>query len=280
MTIAPPRPTATLPPRQRVGEPNPGRWKPDPRSDGEPDLAADSPFRRRYDSVQEKVSAIVGVLDASLDELCTDDGWDDFVDAAARMPRMSANNLRLLQQQMPDVSDVADFKQWKERGRTPRKGAQGLLILKQAKVKLPLTDPTGEPILDARGQQLYDERATGETTVGTVFDISQTDGPAHTSRPPLPDARAFAAAFRIVSDEEDPEDAVTDVARMRLDVLGGDDTNIEAETHAVAAVLARRWGVTEPVAPYWVDRSPAAVRASSVRVSRVVSRLLGTPLLP
>ncbi|WIB65673.1 ArdC-like ssDNA-binding domain-containing protein [Curtobacterium sp. MCBD17_040] len=242
-------------------------------------MNADSVFRRRYPTVEEKVAAFVGALEESLPELCTENGWDDFVEGVASMPRYSANNVRLIRLQMPAATEVATFKEWRERGRAPKDDAVGIAILQQAKVKVPLTEADGTPLLDAKGQQLFDERATGDTKVGTVFDISQTVGP-RSSPPAVPDAQAFRSAFSAYTDVSDPEAAVEDVARMRLDVLGGDDTNIEAEAHAVAVVLARRWGLTEPMPPRWVDRSPAAVRASSVRVSRVVTRLLGTPLFP
>jgi len=282
MTAVLPRPTALPQSRQRTGEPHPGRWKEVPRVDADLHLGDESPFRRRYDTVHDKVAALVNELDTHVAELGTTAGWDDFVDTTARMPRFSANNIRLLRMQLPDVTDVADFKRWRELGRSPKPGAVGLSILVPAKTKIPLTDPDGTPLTDPKGQQMFDERATGETTVATVFDVSQTDGTQYTSSASIPGRAAFAAAFGPVTDVtlDEPEEVIYDVARMRLDVLGGDDTNIDVETHAVSVVIARRWGIAEPAPPAWADRSDAAVRASSVRVSRVVSRLLGTPVLP
>ncbi|MDW8810998.1 ArdC-like ssDNA-binding domain-containing protein [Streptomyces scabiei] len=130
--------------------------------------------RRRSTKTNEERAAEVDALHEQLNtaiaSLVSADGWKAMLRATvANLGRYSANNMLLILAQCPHATQVRSFKQWKENGRSVRKGEKGLRIFAPMTVKK--KDETGAPDLDDNGQE---KKRTLFKTVA-VFDISQTD---------------------------------------------------------------------------------------------------------
>ncbi|MFF1738128.1 ArdC-like ssDNA-binding domain-containing protein [Streptomyces sp. NPDC058247] len=148
--------------------------------------------RRRSTKTNEERAAEVDALHEQLNtaiaSLVSADGWKAMLRATvANLGRYSANNMLLILAQCPHATQVRSFKQWKEHGRSVRKGEKGLRIFAPMTVKK--KDETGAPVLDENGQE---KKRTIFKTVA-VFDISQTeptwqaaDSPVFTITPALP----------------------------------------------------------------------------------------------
>ena len=80
-----------------------------------------------------------------------------YLELQSRFPRYSVGNILLLAAQKPDAERLADFKTWKERGLSIRRGESGILILE------PGSEYTRED--GSRSMSYHTKR---------VFDISQT----------------------------------------------------------------------------------------------------------
>ncbi|MGW5049446.1 ArdC-like ssDNA-binding domain-containing protein [Streptomyces griseoluteus] len=117
-----------------------------------------------------EVDALHEQLNTAIASLVSADGWKAMLRATvANLGRYSANNMLLILAQCPHATQVRSFKQWKENGRSVRKGEKGLRIFAPMTVKK--KDETGAPVLDENGQE---QKRTIFKTVA-VFDISQTD---------------------------------------------------------------------------------------------------------
>ncbi|MFJ8388525.1 ArdC-like ssDNA-binding domain-containing protein [Streptomyces sp. NPDC094438] len=117
-----------------------------------------------------EVDALHEQLNTAIASLVSADGWKAMLRATvANLGRYSANNMLLILAQCPHATQVRSFKQWKENGRSVRKGEKGLRIFAPMTVKK--KDETGAPVLDENGQE---KKRTIFKTVA-VFDISQTD---------------------------------------------------------------------------------------------------------
>ncbi|MFD4322908.1 ArdC-like ssDNA-binding domain-containing protein [Streptomyces sp. NPDC058548] len=148
--------------------------------------------RRRSTKATETREAAVDALHEQLNTAITSlvsaDGWKAMLRATiANLGRYSANNMILILAQCPHATQVRSFKQWKERGRSVRKGEKGLRIFAPVEVKK--KDETGAPVLDENGREK--KRIIFKTVA--VFDISQTeptwqaaDSPVFTITPALP----------------------------------------------------------------------------------------------
>ena len=80
--------------------------------------------------------------------------------------KYSARNAMLIVMQAPEVTEVAGFKAWQERGRQVRKGEHGIRILAPAG-RGQGAEPTEENPEGKPGRQYF--------RLISVFDISQTD---------------------------------------------------------------------------------------------------------
>lgn len=81
--------------------------------------------------------------------------------------------------QNPQASQVASYRTWKKAGRQVRKGEKGIRILVPMVVEKPKTDKNGNPVKNRDGKEAKERRLVG-FRVGSVFDVSQTDGPPET----------------------------------------------------------------------------------------------------
>jgi hypothetical protein len=87
---------------------------------------------------------------------------------------LSVHNSCLVLAQLPTASVVGGFRQWKEHGRSVRKGERGLMIWVPTSCKADAEQPAPEAQPPAEGQTEGGARRSG-FVMGTVFDISQTE---------------------------------------------------------------------------------------------------------
>ncbi|MFF3982961.1 ArdC-like ssDNA-binding domain-containing protein [Streptomyces sp. NPDC001828] len=155
--------------------------------------------RRRSTKTAEERAAEVDALHEQLNDaiasLVSADGWKAMLRATvANLGRYSANNMLLILAQCPHATQVRSFKQWKENGRSVRKGEKGLRIFAPMTVKK--KDDTGAPVLDENGQE---QKRTIFKTVA-VFDISQTDPIEGEAAPEEPTEPAYALGGKVEGD--------------------------------------------------------------------------------
>ncbi|MFF8387891.1 ArdC-like ssDNA-binding domain-containing protein [Streptomyces kanasensis] len=136
-------------------------------------MATKTTRRRSTKTAEERaaeVDALHEQLNTAIASLISADGWKAMLRATiANLGRYSANNMLLILAQCPHATQVRGFREWKEHGRSVRKGEKGLRIFAPMTVKK--KDENGAPVLDENGQE---KKRTIFKTVA-VFDISQTD---------------------------------------------------------------------------------------------------------
>ena len=87
---------------------------------------------------------------------------------------LSAFNSCLVLTQLPTASMVGGFRQWKDKGRSVRKGEHGLMIwIPTHKGEEGEEAPTMPDTADDQGEEKDGKRAA--FVMGTVFDVSQTE---------------------------------------------------------------------------------------------------------
>jgi hypothetical protein len=128
------------------------------------------------------------LLDA-VENLTTQQGWQQMLRTAAALPTYSPHNVLLITSQRPQAQAVAGFHTWKSLGRTVRKSEKGIAILAPVLRRGTSTPPqTGQPGMQSpAGSSPAPPNLAGEPAgtprrlvgfrVVHVFDISQTDGP-------------------------------------------------------------------------------------------------------
>ncbi|MET8824136.1 ArdC-like ssDNA-binding domain-containing protein [Streptomyces rochei] len=136
-------------------------------------MATKTTRRRSTKTAEERaaeVDALQEQLNTAIESLISADGWKAMLRATiANLGRYSANNMLLILAQCPHATQVRGFREWKQHGRSVRKGEKGLRIFAPMTVKK--KDENGTPVLDENGQEK--KRVIFKTVA--VFDISQTD---------------------------------------------------------------------------------------------------------
>ena len=129
-----------------------------------------------------EMEEITTKLEKGVKDIFTTDGYKDYLNFCAKLPRYSVNNQILIMLQRPDATMCQSFTNWKEMKRFVRKGEKGIRILAPAPYKMQKeqdkTDASGRPILDKDGEPV---KETVEVTINafkpvSTFDISQTEG--------------------------------------------------------------------------------------------------------
>ena len=143
-----------------------------PRPDPEP--------RREVSPREHQLEQALEILVQGFDEITESEGFQRYLTAMSRFHRYSYGNVLMIMSQRPDATRVAGYRQWQRLGRQVQRGEQGIRILVPHRQRIPDTtqDLEAEEAEDA-GPGRYVTRGFG---VGTVFDISQTEGE------PLPEA--------------------------------------------------------------------------------------------
>lgn len=136
----------------------------------------DSVFTQRYDTIDDKLAAIHGELEAAVADLRDDDEWNRMLDVMGRFHNYSFSNQMLIAMQTKgEATRVAGFRKWQEVGRQVRKGEKGIAILAPKMVRKTVTGADDKPVIGGDGKPLKKPVVVGFTTA-TVFDVSQTDG--------------------------------------------------------------------------------------------------------
>ena len=174
-------------------------------------------FNKRYETLDDKISAFKDELNKGIDALADDSEWHEFLDTMGKFHNYSFGNQMLIRLQNPDATRVAGFNKWKELERQVNKGEKGISILAPKIVNAGAKDKNGKPILGPDGKPLKERKCVGFTTAA-VFDISQTDGKALVN--PQPDlSETPPEGFR-----EDLETAISDEGfALEYKDLGGGD---------------------------------------------------------
>jgi antirestriction protein ArdC len=135
---------------------------------------AETVFTKKYDTNAEKIAALHGELEKTVDALATDENWLNLLDTMSRFHNHSLYNKMLITMQRPDATLVAGFNKWKELERSVIKGETGIRILAPSKWTRDEKDATGKPKLDSDGNQVT--RSGMSFVTVSVFDVSQTEG--------------------------------------------------------------------------------------------------------
>ncbi len=129
-----------------------------------------------------EMEEITTKLEKGVKDIFTTDGYKDYLNFCAKLPRYSVNNQILIMLQRPDATMCQSFTNWKEMNRFVRKGEKGIRILAPAPYKMQKEqdklDASGRPVLDKDGEPV---KETVEVTINafkpvSTFDISQTEG--------------------------------------------------------------------------------------------------------
>jgi hypothetical protein len=161
-------------------------------------MATKTTRRRSTKSAEEReaqMEALHEQLNTAIASLVSADGWKAMLRATvANLGRYSANNMLLILAQCPHATQVRSFKQWKEHGRSVRKGETGLRIFAPMTVKK--KDGEGAPVLDENGEE---KKRTLFKSVA-VFDISQTDPTEEEAAPQESEEPAYALGGKVQGD--------------------------------------------------------------------------------
>jgi len=126
------------------------------------------------ESPQERVAAAVKVLEQGIDSILSSESFAAYLTTMSRFHNYSFGNIALIYTQLPTASRVAGFHKWRELGRQVKAGEKGIKILVPHKHRIKPED----------GEEKEETIVLRGFGVGTVFDISQTEG-KDLAEPPL-----------------------------------------------------------------------------------------------
>ena len=120
--------------------------------------------RNRGEDPRERVNAALATLEQGIDGILDSQSFAAYLATMAKFHHYSAGNILLIRLQAPEASRVAGYQRWKQLGRQVKLGEQGIKIL-VPHVHKQTDEETGE-----------EERIVRNFGLGTVFDVSQTEG--------------------------------------------------------------------------------------------------------
>ena len=129
-----------------------------------------------------ELEEITGKLEKGVKDVFTTEGYKNYLNFCAKLPRYSVNNQILIMMQRPDATMCQSYTGWKEANRFVKKGEKGIRILAPAPYKMEREqdkmDASGKPVLDRDGEPVKEKV---EITVNafkpvSTFDVSQTEG--------------------------------------------------------------------------------------------------------
>jgi antirestriction protein ArdC len=134
----------------------------------------------------DRVAEALGCLDRAVSAIHSSDAFRAYLDVQARFHRYSYGNVLLILSARPTATRVAGYRAWQSLGRQVRRGERGIKILVPMKVREPggqTTPDAGDAVEPAAMPKDHGPSADPASVrrrllfgVGTVFDISQTDG--------------------------------------------------------------------------------------------------------
>jgi antirestriction protein ArdC len=122
-------------------------------------------------------SAALAALEAGVQAIIDGAAFRAYLDVQAKLHTYSLNNVLLILHQRPTASRVAGYKAWQKLGRQVRKGEKGIKVFVPYRFSHTEKDDDGTETTTC---------GVGGFGLGTVFDISQTDGE------PLPEPPSVA----------------------------------------------------------------------------------------
>lgn len=109
---------------------------------------------------------LLAQLEAAVGRLQDSEGFQRYLEVQARFHQYSWGNILLILAQRPDATRVAGYQTWRRLNRYVRRGERGIRIIVPRRWR--------ERVVNEAGEVVEVERlAFG---IGTVFDISQTEG--------------------------------------------------------------------------------------------------------
>lgn len=117
---------------------------------------------------KEKTDAAVELLKKGVTDMFTSENYARYLKFYAGFHQYSFGNMVLILTQLPEATICANYKAWEKKGRHVKKGAKGILVRVPTPKKWTIVNDDGEE----------EEHATMHFKVGSVFDISQTEGEA------------------------------------------------------------------------------------------------------
>src|SRR5215212_282861 len=135
---------------------------------------------------ETRLAEALARLDDAVSAIHDSEAFCRYLEVQARFHRYSYGNVLLILSQRPDATQVAGYRAWQSLGRQVRRGERGIKILVPMTVREPgdqaSTDAgdTVEPAAMPRDPGPSADPASVRRRllfgVGTVFDVSQTDG--------------------------------------------------------------------------------------------------------
>lgn len=132
---------------------------------------------------QEKVQELLKQVKEGARDFYESDKYKQFLGTMAKFHTYSANNIMLMLSQNPNISLVAGYNSWRDKfNRHVKKGETELKIFIYTPYKtterVPKLGRNGDPIYDRKGNLVTDlvETLNPAFSIGTVFDVSQTEG--------------------------------------------------------------------------------------------------------
>ena len=134
--------------------------------------------------MDEKLKELTESLEAGVQAVFESEKYVEYLKVMSRFYNYSFRNTMLIFLQKPDASLVAGYSAWSKKfDRHVKRGEKGIKIIVpkpyKIKVEVDLIDPkTGELLLDEfeERKKALIERTIPQFGVGTVFDVSQTEG--------------------------------------------------------------------------------------------------------
>jgi len=131
---------------------------------------------------KQEMDALMTKLEAGVKDVFKSEHFKTYLQFCARLPRYSLNNQLLIMMAKPDATMCMSFNNWKEMGRSVKKGERGIRIMAPAPYKMmqeqDKKDSFGAPVLDKDGEpvkEMVEVEIHAFKPVST-FDISQTEG--------------------------------------------------------------------------------------------------------
>jgi antirestriction protein ArdC len=135
---------------------------------------------------ETRLAEALARLDDAVGAIHDSEAFRRYLEVQARFHRYSYGNVLLILAQRPDATRIAGYRAWQSLGRQVRRGERGIKILVPMKVREPggqTTPDAGDAAESAAMPQDPGPSADPASVrrrllfgVGTVFDISQTDG--------------------------------------------------------------------------------------------------------
>jgi N-terminal domain of anti-restriction factor ArdC len=115
---------------------------------------------------ESRVATALQTLEHGIDSILTSDGFAAYLKAMARFPSYSSSNIALILTQPPVATKFACYRKWQELGRQVKKDEKGIAILVPHKPRVGQKETEDDEVVTV----------VSSFGVGTVFDVSQTDG--------------------------------------------------------------------------------------------------------